>query len=77
LGRDDEPYALNRESTGRRGFNQKHFDALPSTIEILDVFLAFLICDGNTAGNSREPLRWFFGWIESMVASRFSAADLP
>jgi hypothetical protein len=72
----DEPYALYRQSSSRRGPNKDRFKALLSTIEDWDVFLAFLICDGGTAGKPRDPLHWFFRQIEGRVESKIGAADV-
>jgi hypothetical protein len=46
------------------------------TIRDWDVFLAFLIIDGCTAGKTREPLQWFFQQLEGKVRSRFGATDI-
>jgi hypothetical protein len=72
----DEPYALYRQSTGKRGPNRERFNALLSNIKDWDLFLAFLIIDGCTAGKPRDPLRRFFSQIDSKVETRFSAADI-
>lgn len=56
----DEPYALWRQEQHGR-LNRERFDALFAAIRDWDLFLAFLLVDGCTAGKSREPLRWFFG----------------
>jgi hypothetical protein len=72
----DEPYALWRQAEHRGDFNRARFDALLATIKDWDVFLAFCIIDGCTAGKSRAPLRWLFRQVEGKVPSRFTAADI-
>ena len=73
----DEPYALWRQVRARGRCDPARWDALLSAIRDWDLFLAFLIADGSTAGKSREPLRWFFKQIGSRaVHSRFTADDI-
>ncbi len=55
----DEPYALWRQEQHGR-LNQARLEALFALIRDWDLFLAFLIVDGCTAGKSRDPLDWFF-----------------
>jgi hypothetical protein len=56
----DEPYALWRQFSSKGQFNVERFASLLRTINDWNLFLAFLIVDGCTAGKSREPLRWLF-----------------
>lgn len=72
----DEPYALWRLQGRNTNFDQSRFESLLVRIRDWDLFLAFQIIDGCTAGKSREPLIWFFSQIEGRMTSRFSAADL-
>ena len=72
----DEPYALWRQVQHRHHYDQKRFDALLATIQGWDLFLAFLIVDGSTAGKSREPLHWFFHEVAGRVDSQFTAGDI-
>lgn len=72
----DEPYALWRQHHHGHRVDRARFDALLATICDWDLFLAFLIVDGSTAGKGREPLRWFFGEVAGRIASRFTAADI-
>ena len=72
----DVPYALWRQFRHGHGFNRARFDTLLATIRDWDLFLAFLIVDGSTAGKSREPLHWFFGEVAGRVPSRLTAADI-
>ena len=72
----DEPYALWRQHRHGHHFNQARFDALLSVIRDWDLFLAFLIVDGSTAGKSREPLHWFLGEVAAHVQSRLTGADI-
>ncbi len=67
----DEPYALWRQHRDRGAVNQERFDALLRRIQDWDLFLAFQIIDGCTAGKGREPLEWFFAEIDGRVTSRF------
>jgi hypothetical protein len=68
----DEPYALWRQFSGKGQFNVERLDSLLQTIKDWNLFLAFLIVDGCTAGKSREPLRWFIQEIQGKVASSFT-----
>ncbi len=68
----DEPYALWHKHKAGRNHDQR-LDALISAITDWDLFLAFLIIDGCTAGKSREPLVWFFSRIDGRVSSRITA----
>ena len=72
----DEPYALFQQSQRRGRLDRRRFDALLERIQDWDLFLAFLIIDGSTAGKSRRPLRWWFEQIGGSVTSRFGAADI-
>ncbi len=69
----DEPYALWRQSSAKGQFNVARLASLVQTIQDWNLFLAFLIVDGCTAGKSHEPLRWFFQEIDGKVASSFTA----
>ena len=71
----DEPYALWRQLQHSK-LNHARLDALFATIRDWDLFLAFLIVDGCTAGKGREPLHWFFGEAAGRVGSRVTAADI-
>ncbi len=72
----DEPYALWRQVQHHGHYDQRRFDALLATIRDWNVFLAFLIVDGCTAGKQRDPLHWFFAETAGRVASRFTARDI-
>ena len=72
----DEPYALYRQVEFKGKFNQERFDALLKAIRDWNLFLAFNIIDGCTAGKSRKPLQWLFGEVAGKVDSRFTAADI-
>jgi hypothetical protein len=72
----DEPYALWQRFKSKGNCNSDRFASLLNAIPDWDLFLAFNIIDGCTAGKSREPLRWFFGEVCGKVASRFTAADI-
>jgi len=72
----DEPYALFRQFTFKDAYNQQRFAALLSNIKDWNLFLAFTIVDGCTAGKEREPLRWLFDQVAGRVESTFTAADI-
>ena len=72
----DEPYALWRQEQHGR-LNHARLEALFAVIRDWDLFLAFLIVDGCTAGKSREPLRWFFEQAAGRgIRSTVAAADI-
>jgi hypothetical protein len=72
----DEPYALWRKLQARGSYDRTRFAALLENIRDWDVFAAFLIVDGCTAGKSRESLRWFLREIEGQVQTRFSEQNI-
>ncbi len=72
----DEPFALWRQVKSKGSYNRNRFDDLLKTINDWDVFVAFQLIDGCTAGKSRDPLRWLFTELEGRVDTRFSAADI-
>ena len=72
----DEPYALWRQVQHRYAYDQRRFDALLAAIRDWNVFLAFLIVDGCTAGKKRDPLHWFFAEVAGRVESCFAAGDI-
>jgi hypothetical protein len=73
----DEPFALYQQFKARGKYNRERFDALISNIRDWDLFLAFNIIDGCTAGKSRAPMSWFFGEVAGKVKSKFNVADIP
>ncbi len=73
----DEPFALWRQAESKKGkYNQDRFDALLRNIKDWNLFLAFNIIDGSTAGKNREPLAWLFREVVGKVQSTFSEADI-
>lgn len=72
----DEPYALWRQVATKGTFNQRRLTDLLAAIRDWNLFLAFTIVDGCTAGKGREPLHWFFEQVAGKVYSQFSAADI-
>lgn len=72
----DEPFALFRQLEFKGKYNQDRLNALLAAICDWNLFLAFNIIDGCTAGKSREPLHWLFREVESKVESNFTAADI-
>lgn len=69
----DEPYALWKKFVARGGLDEQRFEALLRAIGDWDLFLAFLIVDGCTAGKRRDPLHWFFAQLVGHVESRVTA----
>jgi len=72
----DEPFALYRQFESKGKYNQGRMDALLKAIRDWNLFLAFNIIDGCTAGKSRKPLHWLFGEVDGKVGSRFTVADI-
>ena len=72
----DEPFALYRQFESKGKYNQNRFNALLRSIRDWNLFLAFNIIDGCTAGKSREPLQWLFREVTGKVESKFTAADI-
>lgn len=72
----DEPFALYRQFASAGKYSQKRFDALLRAIRDWNLFLAFNIIDGCTAGKSREPLHWWFREVQGKVESTFTALDI-
>jgi hypothetical protein len=72
----DEPFALYRQYESRGKYNQDRFNALLHAIRDWNLFLAFNIIDGCTAGKSREPLHWLFRELTGRVESKFAAAEI-
>jgi hypothetical protein len=72
----DEPYALWRKARLRGGCHAARLAALLEAVRDWNLFLAFLLIDGCTAGKDREPLRWLFGQVRGKVTSGFTEADI-
>jgi hypothetical protein len=72
----DEPFALYRQVRHLGQYDDDRFNALLNAIRDWNLFLAFNIIDGCTAGKSREPLHWLFREVAGRVDSRFTAADI-
>jgi hypothetical protein len=72
----DEPFALWRQVESKGQCNQERFTALLRNIKDWNLFLAFSIIDGCTAGKSREPLLWLFQEVGGHVQTVFTAADI-
>ena len=68
----DEPFALWKKHRYGGDYTDR-LERLLDLIEDWDLFLAFLIVDGCTAGKSTEPLEWFFAEIIDRVESRVDA----
>ena len=72
----DEPYALWRQAESKAKLNQERFEKLLTAIRDWNLFLAFFIIDGGTAGKSRDPLRWLLEQLKGRVETRFAAHDI-
>ena len=72
----DEPFALYRQFESKGKYNLDRFNALLKAIHDWNLFLAFNIIDGCTAGKSREPLRWLFREVAGKVESTFTESDI-
>ena len=72
----DEPFALFRQVESKGKCNSDRFNAFVKAVQDWNLFLAFNIIDGCTAGKSREPLRWLFREVDGKVESKFTAADI-
>lgn len=72
----DESFALYRQVEYKGSYNRKRFAKLLETIGDWNLFLAFHIIDGCTAGKPRAPLEWLFAEIDGKVESVFTAADI-
>jgi hypothetical protein len=72
----DEPYALWRQVQTRGTYNAVRMQALLAAVRDWNLFLAFNLVDGCTAGKTREPLRWLFRELVGKVNSSFTEADI-
>jgi hypothetical protein len=72
----DEPFALYRQFESKGKYHRERLESLLKAIRDWNLFLAFTLIDGCTAGKSREPLKWFFGEVGGKVEARFTAADI-
>lgn len=72
----DEPFALYRQFKHSGAYSRGRFEALLDAIHDWNLFLAFNLIDGSTAGKDRAPLQWLFCELEGRVQSRFTAADI-
>jgi hypothetical protein len=72
----DEPFALYRQFESKGKYNQDRFNALLAGIRDWNLFLAFKITDGCTAGKFREPLHWLFREVAGKVESKFTDAEI-
>jgi len=65
----DEGYALWQQFTHRGDYDRERFRGLLDTIRDWDLFLAFMIIDGCTAGKDRAKLAWFMREVRPHVAT--------
>jgi hypothetical protein len=70
------PYALWRQFASKGKFNEERLTTLLTSLHDWNLFLAFSIVDGCTAGKKRDPLRWFFQQLAGRVEARFTEADI-
>jgi len=79
----DEPFALYRQWQRKGRYNPVRFESLLTAIPDWDLFVAFLIIDGTTAGKSlaaqdeglssvTEPREWFLHAIQGRVTTRWT-----
>jgi hypothetical protein len=79
----DEPFALYRQWKHKGKYNEPRFKTLLSAIPDWDLFLAFVIIDGTTAGKATaateaglpatsEPRDWFLSAITQLVTTRWT-----
>ena len=69
-------FALYRQFESKGKYNQERFNVMLTAIGDWNLFLAFNIIDGCTAGKSREPLHWLFREVAGKVESRFGDSDI-
>lgn len=72
----DEPFALWQQMMNKGACNPDRLNALIDAIQDWNLFLAFLIVDGCTAGKDRGALHWFFGEVAGRVTTGISAGDI-
>lgn len=72
----DEPYALYQQQKHRASIDADRFEELLAAIRDWNLFTAFLVIDGCTAGKDRGSLQWFLAEIEGRVESTFTAEDI-
>ena len=72
----DEPFAIYRQFESKGKYNHERFQALLQAIPDWNLFLAFAIIDGCTAGKSRLTLLWLFQQVAGKVPSSFTEADI-
>ncbi len=72
----DEPYALFKQQAHRASVDAERLNRLLAAIRDWNLFTAFLLIDGCTAGKDRGSLQWFFGEIDGRVESNFTAEDI-
>lgn len=72
----DEPFALYRQLENKGAYNRVRFESLLNSIRDWNLFLAFNLIDGCTAGKSRDPLRWLFHELAGKVPTRFTESDI-
>ena len=74
----DEPYALFlRARRGKAAPDPARWAALKQAIRDWDLFVAFCLVDGSTAGKSREPLTWLIAQLaRDGIVTRFGPGDV-
>jgi hypothetical protein len=66
----DENFALWKQFDGRGNYNRERFDNLLKTIRDWDLFLAFLVIDGCSAGKDPAKLIWFIREVRQYKHTR-------
>lgn len=74
--RHDEAFAIYRQLESGGAYDQRRFESLLNAIRDWDLFLAFHIIDGCTAGKSRGSLLWLFGEVAGRLETRFGVSDV-
>jgi hypothetical protein len=74
----DEPYALFlRARRGAAPADPARWAALKQRVRDWDLFLAFVLSDGSTAGKGQQPLIWLFAQLKrDGIATCFGVDDV-
>ncbi|HEX5103761.1 MAG TPA: hypothetical protein VFV87_08130 [Pirellulaceae bacterium] len=72
----DEPHALFQQHQRRGSVDAERFARLLAAIRDWNLFSAFLLIDGCTAGKDRGPLQWIFSQIAGRRESSFGIQDI-
>ena len=72
----DEPYALWQQVRSKGHCNPQRLESLFSAIQDWNLFVAFLLVDGCTAGKGRQPLLWFLPELNRRIPTTWKVEDL-